>query len=314
MVAGLTKLFNSLKVGAVPTPKGHVVVVDSHDTVVKGFETLLDNKILSAPVFDVASGKYTGFLDIRDLISFCVFIYDSNVQAENLLDIVNFGVKMFKHAIDGVTVTYLSRRNPFHAVKQGAPLIEAVEILARGVRRVPVVNDEGQVVNIISQSSIIQFLQHHMGEIESDLHKKVGELQVGSSPVLSVRKDSKAIDVFRMMDQNQRSGVAVVDEASVLVGNTSGHDLRLFIRTPSMGVLQMPIMQFLNQIRSLNIDITVPVITVTPEDTFSLVISKLAATRVHRVFMVDGKFHPTKVISITDVMRFIQANAKDEAK
>jgi len=283
-----------------------VVVIDSNEAVVKGFEILLDNKILSAPVYDKATGKYTGFLDIRDLISFCVFIYESNAQADTLLDIVNFGVRMFKHSIDGVTVTYLSRRNPFHAVKQGSPLLEAVEILARGVRRVPVVNDEGQVVNIISQSSIIQLLQHHMGKIEHNLHTKVGDLNVGTHPVLTVRKDAKAIDVFRLMDQNQRSGVAVVDESGMLVGNTSGNDLKLFIKTPSMSVLQVPIMQFLNQIRNLNIDITVPVITIVPEDPFSLVISKLAATRVHRVFVVDTKYHPTKVISITDVLRLIQ--------
>jgi len=305
-MTSIHQLFHDAKVDSIPTPKGQVVVVDANEAVVKGFEILLDNKILSAPVYDRTTAKYTGFLDIRDLISFCVFIYESNAQADNLLDIVNFGVRMFKHSIDGVTVTYLSRRNPFHAVKQGASLIEAVEILARGVRRVPVVDDAGQVVNIISQSSIIQFLQHHMGKIESSLHVKIGDLNVGTHPVLSVRKDVKAIDVFRLMDQNQRSGVAVVDESGVLVGNTSGHDLKLFIKTASMSVLQVPILQFLNQIRNLNIDITVPVITITPEDTFPLVISKLAATRVHRVFVVDTKYHPTKVISITDVLRYIQ--------
>lgn len=50
---------------------------------------------------------------------------------------------------------------------------------------------------------------------------------MGTHPVLAVRKDVKAIDVFRLMDQNQRSGVAVVDESGVLVGNTSGNDLKV---------------------------------------------------------------------------------------
>jgi len=274
---------------------------------------LLDNKILSAPVYDRANNKYTGFLDIRDLVSFCVFIYDSNIQADNLLDIVNYGVKMFKHSIEGVTVTYLSRRNPFHAVKQGAPLIDAIDILARGVRRVPVVSEEGHVVNIISQSSIVQFLQAHLKEkeIEAVLHIKVSDLQIGTASVLAVRKDAKAIDVFRLMDQNQRSGVAVVDEHGILVGNTSGQDLKLFIETPSVSVLQVPIMQFLNQIRNLNIDAVVPVITVNTKDLFSLVVSKLAATRVHRVFVVDDKFQPIRVISISDILRWVKAAVQE---
>jgi len=198
-------------------------------------------------------------------------------------------------------------------VTQGAPLLEVVEILARGVRRVPIVNNEGHVVNIISQSSIIQFLQHHVEEVGSSFAGRVGETPgIGSSPVLSVNKDTMAINVFRMMDQNKRSGVAVVDEAGVLVGNTSGADLKLFINTPSMSVLQIPIVQFLNQIRNQNIDIMVPVITVVPEDSLALVVGKLAATRVHRVFVVDSKFHPTKVISITDVLRFVQCRVAQE--
>jgi len=312
MVAQLRKLLESTSVDTIPTPKGQIVVVHSHEFIVDGFSKLLDNRILSAPVYDKASGKYTGFLDIRDLVSFCVFIHDSNVQAENLLDIVNFGVKMFKHAFDGVTVTYLSRRNPFHAVKPGSPLSEAVDILARGVRRVPVVNEQNEVVNIISQSSIVQFLQHHIAEFAPSVDKAIADLQIGSSPVMSVNKDTKAIDVFRLMDHHQRSGVAVVDEHGVIVGNTSGHDLKLFIMRPSLAVLQQPIMQFLNQIRSLNIDIMVPVVTCAIRDHFPLALGKLAATRVHRVFIVDDEYHPVRVISITDVLRYIKTESGKE--
>jgi len=297
------------KVSVIPVARGKVIVVNSDENVVHGFEKLLDNQILSAPVFDGNTGKYTGFLDIRDLISFCVFIYESNAQADNLIDIVHFGVKMFKHSIDGVTLTYLSRRNPFHAVKEDAPLQEVVDMLARGLRRVPVLNEKDEIVNIVSQSSIIQYLQAHENEI-SGLDVTIKDINLGTSPVLSVNRNTKAIDVFRVMDHSQRSGVAVVDDSGMLVGNTSGRDLKLFIQTPSISVLDMPIMQFLNQIRNLNIDIMVPVVSLSPEDTLRLAIGKLAATRVHRTFAVDKQYHPTSVISITDVLRYIDAQVK----
>lgn len=59
--------------------------------------------------------------------------------------------------------TDLSRRNKFVPVKQGSSLWIAADIIAhQGVHRVPVVNNEGKVVNIISQSSLIGFLNDHV--------------------------------------------------------------------------------------------------------------------------------------------------------
>jgi hypothetical protein len=46
---------------------------------------------------------------------------------------------------------------------------------------------------------------------------------------------------------------------------------------------------------------------VSRDSTLAYVIGKLAATRVHRVFAVDGEanFRPTSVISVSDVVRLI---------
>lgn len=299
------QLLQSSTVDSFPPPKGQVIVLDSTEQVVKGFQTLLDNHILSSPIWDAKENKYIGFLDIRDLISFCVFIHDNNMQAENLLDIVNFGAKMFKHATDGVTLPYLARRNPFHAIKHGASLKDVVDILARGVRRVPVVDDNGKVINIVSQSSIVQFLNKHLAEVKSVFEEKVENVNIGTSPVISVSKETRAIDVFRMMDHHMRSGVAVTDGSGTLIGYTTGLDLKLFIQTPSVSVLQLPILQFLAQIRSQSIDIATPVTSLSLHEPLTLLIGKLAATRSHRIFIVTSDYHPAKVVSIVDLLKFI---------
>jgi hypothetical protein len=51
-----------------------------------------------------------------------------------------------------------------HPVNLNDTLLKAVETLAKGVHRLPVVNDKGDVVNIISQSSIIAFLQKNVSK------------------------------------------------------------------------------------------------------------------------------------------------------
>eukprot|EP01113_Clastostelium_recurvatum_P043084 TRINITY_DN706_c0_g1_i3.p1 TRINITY_DN706_c0_g1~~TRINITY_DN706_c0_g1_i3.p1 ORF type:complete len:318 (-),score=89.33 TRINITY_DN706_c0_g1_i3:121-1074(-) len=317
MVQRLREILAKNTTDSIPAAKD-LVVVNVHDTPLQGFEKLLEHKIQSAPVFDSASGKYTGFLDVRDLISFCVYLHGSNERAENLLDIVSFGVKMFKHSVEGVTVAYLSKRNPFHAIKQGITLLEAVEFLTKNnLRRVPVVNEKGDIVNIISQSSIVQFLGQHMMELRDEFTAHIGDVPVGSSPVLSAKRDEKAIDVFKTMDSHHRSGVAVVDDRGALVGNTSGHDLKLFIKNPSVSVLNLPILTFLNQIRQLQIDIVNPAISSGVNDSFGHVIGKVAATRIHRIFIVDADNRPVKVVSLTDILSYVAtqtASAAPEAK
>lgn len=310
MAQKLKQLLLTTSVDSLVSPKGGVIVLESTELVVHGFQKLLDNNILSAPVWDVKEHKYIGFLDIRDLVSFCVFIHDNNLQADNLLDIVNFGAKMFKHTTDGVTLPYLARRNPIHAVKQGSSLQAVVEILIKGVRRVPVIDDNGKVVSIVSQSSLIQFVNKHLAELKPLFEDKIEKLGIGSSPVLTVTKETRAIDVFRMMDHHMRSGVAVVDSTGTLLGYTSGPDLKLFIQTPSVGVLQLPIMTFLNQIRSQSINISTPVTSLSLHETGTLLIGKLAATRAHRVFIVTNDYKPAKVVSVVDILRYIVEQTK----
>lgn len=56
----------------------------------------------------------------------------------------------------------LARRNPFHPVASGSSLLKAAEILERRVHRVPVVDSQGKVVKIISQSAVVKFLHQNV--------------------------------------------------------------------------------------------------------------------------------------------------------
>jgi CBS domain-containing protein len=137
---------------------------------------------------DVTSNKYTGFLDVRDLVSFSVFVYEDQTSdiANNLEDILIRGARQYKIPTEGVTVTCnsrsstisnfpdLSRRNAFHAVKSTDTLLSVCEILSKGgVHRVPVVNDKGEVTSILSQSSLIAFLYKNCSHFTDDFTKSV---------------------------------------------------------------------------------------------------------------------------------------------
>jgi CBS domain-containing protein len=67
----------------------------------------------------------------------------------------------------------MARRNPFHPVPESASLLDVAEKLAKGTHRVPVINEGGDVINIISQSSLVKFLLANQAKLVNDLSHKV---------------------------------------------------------------------------------------------------------------------------------------------
>jgi len=248
---------------------------------------------------------------MRDLVSFVVFIADDqNSSVPNSLEnILLHGVKLFKVPVDGVTCTYLSRRNTFKPIKESDSLWKVCEALATvGTHRVPVVNDQGEVVNIVSQSTIITFLDKHISKsLKEEFSHTIEELHIGGAPVISVTNDTPAVKTFRLMDNKKISGVAVVDETGRLVGNTSGSDLKLFLKTPSMELLDMPIMNFLNKIRQESLNERSPTISCSSKDSLRMIVGKLASTKIHRMFIANDSagYKPEKVISISYILKLI---------
>lgn len=215
---------------------------------------------------------------------------------------------MFKApTTEGVTVSYLARRNKFSPLKEDAKLLAAVELLSRGLHRVPILSESGKLVNIVSQSSIITFLDRHMNTLSNVFATTIEQTKLGTRPVQSVPQTASVIDTLRLMDSKGLSGVAITGSHGRLVGITTGKDLGLFIKNPSLSTLSSPVFQFLAEIRDQTIDIRVPTIAVFPHDHLSRAIGVLAATKVHRVFLVDNEqdYRPAAAISITDILRYL---------
>ena len=141
-------------------------------------------------------------------------------------------------------------------------------------------------------------------ELKGDTSIPLCNLSIGREPVLAVPSTMAAIDTFRLMDNKHISGVAVVDASGAVVANTSSRDLKIFIKSPRRSTLLLPISRFLDEVRK-DSSIEVPVVCCSPEDTLARAMSSIATTNVHRVYVVDAAKRPLRVITLTDVMRYI---------
>eukprot|EP01091_Cochliopodium_minus_P015072 TRINITY_DN5267_c0_g1_i1.p1 TRINITY_DN5267_c0_g1~~TRINITY_DN5267_c0_g1_i1.p1 ORF type:complete len:313 (-),score=114.67 TRINITY_DN5267_c0_g1_i1:113-1051(-) len=282
-----------------------VVSISSKETLEEGFNKLAINNILSAPVFDEVEKKYVGFLDMRDLVSSVVFIATHSTSWEETKTLKDLIVKA-KWTEGSYTVTYLARRNKYVPVKVGSSLFEVVKLMGNSkVKRVPIVDEHGKIISIISQSTIINLVTQNIKRIlDPKLKQSIHDLGLGNKPVVSVNKTAKTIDVFGLMDKHSFSGIAFVDNEGRLVGNISSRDIKAFVKQIDFHLLVSPVGEFIKHLRETDVNITHPTINCFDKNAFSFVIEKISATKVHRIFVVDGEehFRPSIVVSLQDVL------------
>lgn len=285
--------------------------------------------VLSAPVWDPDTKHYVGFLDVKDLVSFVVFHEEEKEReesrrknsAKDLLQLpsadyrqfMDVAARMYKEPAAGINITYLARRHQFRAVHADSPLAEVLHVLGTaGVHRVPVTDRAtGKVVDIVSQSTFIQFVEKHKAACADLLEATVEGTGIGSRPVVPVSSTDSALRTFQVMSKHNRSGVAVCDaESGRFLVNTSSSDLKLLLadleRTHAL--LDGSVLDFLSAVRQSEVsDTRFPTIAVSRRDKIGAIIGKLAATRIHRVFVADDDhgFKPEAVVSITDVLRHL---------
>lgn len=292
---------------SIVTPNAQVITISGSLEPVDAFKILLENRIQSAPVWHEEENRYVGFLELRDLVSYAlaevnkddVYSARNGKGAESTFYTEGIPERGYQH------VTYLARRNPYKPFKLNQTVGEAITCLARKrCHRLPVVNADGELIYILSQTSIIQFLNSRINAFAGGVgDQTVEELKIGSYPCITVTDNQPAHDALELVDNKGISGIGIIsEEDGTLVGNTSGSDLHIFLRDGAS--LAMPVLDFFAQARQ---DITgidrAATITCTKDQTLTKVIAKLAKTKVHRIFVVDEAKQPLGIISVQDICR-----------
>jgi len=294
------------------------------------------------PVYDRSRGSFSCFLDMVDVVAFCVkhcTDIPGNPHQEDeqkLLHTPLFCTKTCGEVAD------LSRRNPFLPVESQAPLLEVISLMVNwGVHRIPVVDAEGEMVTILSQSRVVSFLYKYIRSFSlSLLHTPAAALlptttnNLSSLPfsekhercgccrpqrVVTVRTTDRAIDGFITMHDNCVSAVAVVDEKGRITANLSASDVKAvgydgtFITR-----LFRPIPEFLRLVAaqaafSQNCTLPptpLPTAIVTADSSFLSVVGMLVNRRIHRVYVVDDVMHPIGVIGYREILRAVECAVK----
>jgi len=205
----------------------------------------------------------------------------------------------------------LQKKNPYHPILKGFSLFAAWETLAlAGVHRIPVIDENAAVVDIVTQSMLIDFLWQNLNLIGTAANIPVRDIGSTHIPiVVQVTSQTKAIIAFQQMIERSISGIAIVDDGR-LVDNLSLRDLK-GIR-PDVKIfwrLWNTVADFKQKVREEFPGHHIPEkpVVVLETDPLEMVVEAMALKHVHRVFVVDSRetMRPLRVISQTDILREI---------
>lgn len=279
---------------------------------------LADKGVLSAPVWDEANKKYLGFVDVFDLMTLVV------------------GVDLVAHLLPSSMINKQARIGDKPAtlevlfaddagetfckwvpVYEGAKFKDVVRILASGARRVPVLSRAtGRVTKIISQSAVVAALYERIRttpqQVLIDTPASTG---IGLKPVICVNDEDETRLAFQTMVDKRISAVGVLDSSTgELLTCISSKDIRMVPKIEGVietgkSVLDLTCREFVALVRRATEKLGkshATVVTVEENAPLSVVLGKLAATRMHRVFIVDKHRKPVGVVSVSDVLVALQ--------
>jgi len=194
------------------------------------------------------------------------------------------------------------KKDQFCEVFENGTLYQVLEeMFSKEIHRVPVMDDAGAIINILSQSDITQFMADNKRLWSSLGHKTVEQLSLGTDTVICMSQHACAIHAFYLMSFNKVTAVAVVDSDEKLVANISASDIR-GLTQEKFGMLLLPITEFFAKLTGAKFK---SALSVKKTSKLSDVIHLLMTYKVHRVWLVDDAERPIGLISITDVMKML---------
>lgn len=285
-------------------------------------QILWNNNIRSAPVWDNSEAKYIGFFETRDILGAVIAATKALQQMNGIgVDVENATEeKVFKEAVTNhindinateslrVSLPSFAAKYPFHSFSPESALIDMCPHLwGNGNHRVPILDDnlDGKCINIISRTDLVRFLSSHLSDSTSMNEKICDTALKYRKDVVKVNDEMNALEAFEIIHNKNLSGVAVVDDDDVLIGNSSASDIKL--ATSDRGreaSLDMDILSYLASVRQSNANTRFPSAHVYEDATVGQVINKMAKTGYHRMFVTDKDKHPVGVISVGDIIEF----------
>jgi CBS-domain-containing membrane protein len=190
-------------------------------------------------------------------------------------------------------------------VKASTSLYNVCQIFVESkAQRCPVVDESGKVIRVVTQADVLDFVADHM---EKTLDSAIGvqtvtQLHIGTRPVITINRNMRTLDAYKLMYDHKISGLGIVDDSGVLIGNLSTRDLKYLDPDHILSGLQLSTALFNEKIRDHEVNERNPAISCSENSDLAGIIKKMAVNHIHRLYICSQHLHPLGIISLRDII------------
>ncbi|KAF1967891.1 CBS-domain-containing protein [Bimuria novae-zelandiae CBS 107.79] len=276
-----------------------LIIFDTVLLVKKSLNILIQNGIVSAPLWDSKTSTFAGLLTTSDYINVIQY-YWQNPDALARVD--QFRLNSLRDIERSLGVTPIETVS----IHPERPLYEACrKMLEARARRIPIVDidDETQrttVVSVITQYRLLKFVAVNVKETQK-LRKPLKDIQVGTYDNLATAyMDTPVMDVIHMLVKKSISSVPIIDNQGMVLNVFESVDVITLIKGGVYDDLNLTVGDALLK-RS---DDFPGIYTCSMQDQLSTIYDTIRRSRVHRFIVIDDDNKLKGVLTLSDILEY----------
>ncbi|CAI5760747.1 unnamed protein product [Candida verbasci] len=279
-----------------------LIVLDTTLLVKKSLNILLQNNIVSAPLWNPQTSRFAGLLTASDFINVIQYYFQFPEKFEFVDQLTLNGLRDVEKAI-GVDQIENNHIHPFKSLYEAC-----IKMLDSKARRIPLIDEDEKikkeiVVSVLTQYRILKFVALNCKETKMLLKpiKNLKSLNVLNKEISTVTMGTPVIEAIHLLAHRSVSSLPVVDENNKLVNVYEAFDILTLVKNGMYTDLDLSIGDALLR-RSEEFE---GVHTCTLNDRLSTIMDTIRKSRLHRLFVVDDDGKLISVITLSDILNYI---------
>ncbi|KAK9240738.1 hypothetical protein V1525DRAFT_394833 [Lipomyces kononenkoae] len=277
-----------------------LLVLDTSLLVRKSLNILIQNGIVSAPLWNSKTSKFAGLLTSQDYINVIQYYYQ-NPEKMDKIDLFTLdGLRDVERAIGLQPLESISV-HPFKRLYDAC-----LKMVASKGRRIPLIDYDEEnkreiVLSVLTQYRILKFVAQNCKETRM-LRKPLKDLNIGVySNLATATMDTPVIDVIHLLASRGVSSIPILDNDGVLQNIYESIDVLTLIKGGIYNDLQLTVGEALMR-RSDEFE---GVYTCTDQDRLDTIMDTIRRSRLHRLIIVDNDGKLQGIVTLGDILQYL---------
>ncbi|CAN3356777.1 5'-AMP-activated protein kinase subunit gamma [Diutina catenulata] len=278
-----------------------LVVLDTSLLVKKSLTILLQNNIVSAPLWNSKTSRFAGLLTSSDFVNVIQYYFQHPNKFELVDQLTLDGLRDIEQAIGAEPIETISI-HPFKSLYEAC-----VKMLQSRARRIPLIDEDEKthreiVVSVLTQYRILKFVALNCKETKM-LLKPIRDLPgLGTVRDISTcTMSTPVLEIIHLLTEKSVSSVPVVDDQGKLINVYEIVDVLGLVKGGNYNELDLSVGDALLR-RPEDFE---GVHTCTLNDRLSTIMDTIRKSRLHRLFVVDDDQKLISVITLSDILNYI---------